>query len=535
MRIGVDFGTTRIVVAAADRGNYPLVSFESTDGQVRDWFPPLVAIAEGQHLFGWDTWPAQAGTEYTLVRSLKRLLKEAGPGTQLEIAGKSVPLQQLLHELVSALRHELYTRSTLGAQRGEPLEVMLGVPANANSNQRFLTADAFRAAGFNVIGVLNEPSAASIEFGHRNRSLREGRSHGALLVYDLGGGTFDASLVLMDEATHTVVSTAGIPALGGDDFDEVLAGLALESSPIAAAEADRLTAAELFRLHEECRERKEALNPNTRKIVIDLDRVRPGWGDVSIPAAVFYERCRPMIEQTRDVVERLLAEHPEHSIDTLYVTGGGSELPPVSRILKETFGRRVRRSSYMRSATAIGLAIAADARRSGYRIKDRLTQHFGIWREADHGRNISFDVILEGGTELPAPGEPRYRVVRAYRPVHNVGHFRYVECSSLGNDAQPSGEVLDWDEVRFPFDPTLRDAADLSTVQVRHSANAASQWVEEEYTFDSSGAVNVRISNTSAGYGRDYRLGRWSATEARSTDARVTLRRRRKCDAGHAL
>ncbi len=66
---------------------------------------------------------------------------------------------------------------------------MLGVPANANSNQRFLTVEAFRCAGFSVLGVLNEPSAASIEFGHRQRVA------GRILVYDLGGGTFDVSLV----------------------------------------------------------------------------------------------------------------------------------------------------------------------------------------------------------------------------------------------------------------------------------------------------------------------------------------------------
>src|SRR5204863_1529460 len=126
-------------------------------------------------------------------------------------------LTDLLGGLTGDLHQELAAR--FGATA--PLEAMLGVPANANSNQRFLTVDAFRRAGFSVLGLLNEPSAASIEFGHRQRVT------GRILVYDLGGGTFDASLVELDARTHTVLATDGISTLGGDDFDHVLAELAV--------------------------------------------------------------------------------------------------------------------------------------------------------------------------------------------------------------------------------------------------------------------------------------------------------------------
>lgn len=506
MRLGVDFGTTRIVVAAADRGNYPLAGFETPDGQVREWYPPLVAFRDGARAFGWDTWPIQTDPGWTAIRSLKRALKDAGPNTRIELGGERVPLRCLLVELLATLREDLRHRSTLNPRPGEPLEVMLGVPANANSNQRFLTADMFRSAGFDVLGMLNEPSAASLEFGDKNRAARKGAGKSAMLVYDLGGGTFDASLVDLQEDTNVVVATTGIPTLGGDDFDQILADLALESVPGPAGD---LSPAEWFRLREECREKKESLNPNTRKIVIDFDRVRPGWGLVPIPVVTFYERCRPLIEQTRTVVEALLNTYPEFAIDTLYVTGGGSELPPVARILKETFGRKVRRSAYMRSATAIGLAIAAGAQ-SGYGLQDRLSQHFGVWREADEGSQVTFDLLLPAGTELPKPGDPRHRIVRSYQPVHNVGYFRYVECSKLGVDRQPLGDITAWDEIRFPFDPALLDRPDLHGVDINTALSHSPQWIEEEYTCDSSGQIRVTISNRSAGYGRDYELGRWS-------------------------
>jgi molecular chaperone DnaK (HSP70) len=521
MRLGVDFGTTRIVVAAADRGNYPLVHFDAFDGQTQDWFPPLVAVGDEGRLFGWDAWRVQGDPKWTVVRSIKRFLKAAGPNTQLDTGRGAYAVEDLVTELLLSLRRHIRKNSTLELDRSEPLEVMIGVPANANSNQRFLTAEAFGAAGFHVLGMLNEPSAASFEFGHRDRGVRKDQR--SLLVYDLGGGTFDASLVEMEETVHTVVSTVGIPDVGGDDFDEVLAGMALERADHGPAGREKLTPAEWFRLCEECRERKESLNPNTRKIVIDLERVRSGWGDVSIAAAAFYDRCRPLIERTETVVEGLLAHYGDRALNALYVTGGGSELPAVSRILKESFGRRVVRSAYMRSATAIGLAISADDR-ANYMLKDRLARYFGVWRETDHGDNVSFDLLFPRGLELPRPGSVPVRTARAYRPAHNIGHFRYAECSSIGPNGQPAGDLMVWDDIRFPFDPALRDNPDLSLVPVSKSSTVAGQSVEEEYTCDSSGMVKVTITNQSAGYRREYSLGRWSGRMPRVTATPPTKR-----------
>jgi molecular chaperone DnaK (HSP70) len=516
MRLGIDFGTTRIVAAAADRGNYPLAGFESPDGQVREWFPPLVAIRDNERRFGWNAWAVQGNRGWTTLRSVKRLLKHAGPTTRLEIAGGTVPVMELATELLSAFRRQLRHSSTLSMDRAEPIEAMIGVPANANSNQRFLTAEAFREAGFHVLGMLNEPSAASVEFGHRERVERRGQPRRSLLVYDLGGGTFDASLVETEDNTHVVMASAGLADLGGDDFDEILADMALETAGRSEERAS-LSDAELFRLLEECRERKESLNPNTRRAIVDLECVREGWGEVSVAVGPYYERCRPLVESTAQVLQELLAAHPGRSIETLYVTGGGSELPAVARVLKETFGRAVRRSAYMRSATAIGLAISADVH-SGYKLHDRFMRYFGVWREADHGQGVAFDLLFPRGLELPPRGAPPLRVVRCYRPVHNIGRFRYAEATRLGEDGQPSGDLTLWDDIQFPFDPALRGAADLSLVEVSRNGEGAGYEVEEEYSCDSSGIVKVAISNRSAAYRREYTLGRWSNAASRAAD-----------------
>jgi len=497
------------VAAAADRGNYPLVNFETPDGRVRDWFPSVMALSGNERVYGWEALERQGQTGWTVVRSLKRRLKDAGPATEIVVAGQQINLVQILTEMMTALRRELLNRSSLGAGKYDRLQVMLGVPANANSNQRFLTQEAARAAGFEVLGLLNEPSAAAVEFAYRNGSDRKNREKAGLLVYDLGGGTFDASLVKLGEGEHSVIASDGIPDLGGDDFDEILALLALSEAGKPEQDEDSLNPAEWYLLFDECREKKESLHPNSRKITIDLERVRKHWKEVSITVEPFYEQCRPLVENSRKVVEDLLAAHPDHTIDTLYLTGGGSELPPVARVLRETFGRRVRRSAYMHSATAIGLAIRAEGHED-LPLRDQFTKNFGVWREADAGHRVVFDVLFPRGVKLPSRGEDPLRIVRSYRPMHNIGHFRYLECAQLGADHQPQGEINNWDEIRVAFDPALRDSQSLADEPVRRRAPQQEQWIQEEYTCDVSGDVKVKISDTLTQEANEYRLGRWS-------------------------
>jgi molecular chaperone DnaK (HSP70) len=500
MRIGVDFGTTRVVVAVADRGNYPLVHFESPDGQMRDWFPPVLAAKDGVRVYGWDAIGVQDQEGWILVRSIKRALRTAGPHTDVQVGGRTIALRTVMAEMMASLYEQLVEHSNLGAEPGETLEAMMGVPANANSNQRFLTEEAAQAAGFKVLGVVNEPSAAAIEFGYRSNDERKTQASRGLLVYDLGGGTFDVSLVTLRDGENIVEASDGIPNLGGDDFDEILANIAV----VVAGPTPPFTQAERRRLLDECREKKESLNPNTRKVTIDFDRVRPAMKEVSIPVDVYYERCRPLIDATRQVVERMLKNYADGELDTLYVTGGGSELPAVGRVLRETFGRKVRRSAYMRSASAVGLAIRAAAEADP--LRDQFTQNFGIWREADSGGTIVFDLIFPRGARLPAADEPPLRYEREYQPAHNIGHFRYLECSQLSEEGQPIGEITNWEQIQFPFDPQLW-GRDLKAEPVHSIAIPNGLTVREEYSCDSSGKLRVRISESPTGHEREYQIG----------------------------
>ena len=512
MRLGIDFGTSRIVVAVADRGNYPVVSFEAPDGEAVEWIPPVIGVRGNEVAYGWDAWRHYSHAGWSHLRSVKSVLSTAGPHSLVHFGTVAWSVQDLLAGLAQRVRADLHGRSNVRPAPGETLEVVLGVPALANSNQRYLTVEAFARAGFHVLALVNEPSAAAVEFGHRKAGVQEPES---VLVYDFGGGTFDVSLVRREESAFHVLASESVPTLGGDEFDDVLAELALRQTG-RLDERHGLSQAQEFLLIEECRQKKEAIHPNSRKITLELDPVCAGWGEVQVPVAEYYEACLPMVEETLALTEQVLEksaslEHGKPPV--LYLTGGASELPLVSRMVRERFGRRVHRSAYMRSATAIGLAIHADGALAAP-LKERFTRHFGLWREREGGERIVFDPLIRKGEALPLPGEPPVHFGCAYSPAHNIGHYRYLECTALDDDGAPTGDLTPWDEIRFPFDPRLAGLADLAGIPVERTSAAADQRIEEEYEVSSSGTVTVRLRNAAAGYEREFALGRWAPKKA---------------------
>jgi len=188
MRLGIDFGTTRTVVAAHDRGNYPVVGFFTPTGDCFDWYPSMVAASNGCFAFGWDALARMHDPDWALVRSFKRFMSgpEASPHAVVRVGTREIELLDLITEFLRALRRDISERSNLPTtpRSGEPLEAVIATPANAHNTQRFLTMEAFRRAGFEVVAILNEPSAAGLEYAHRyHRTITSRRE--SVLVYDL--------------------------------------------------------------------------------------------------------------------------------------------------------------------------------------------------------------------------------------------------------------------------------------------------------------------------------------------------------------
>jgi molecular chaperone DnaK (HSP70) len=294
--------------------------------------------------------------------------------------------------------------------------------------------------------------------------------------------------------------------LGGDDFDAALADLAAERAGLKPETRSN------FWLLEECREKKESLHPNTKKILLDLTRPLGRELEVTVTTAQFYERSRPLVEQTLAAVEDTLSRPVLDEVSpgwaenaALYLVGGAAELPLISQMLREAYGRRIRKSPYPRAATAIGLAIAADEM-AGFTVQDRFTRHFGVWREEEDGRQISFDPIFPKDTLLPAKGEPPLLQSRRYQPAHNIGHFRYLECSHIDDRGQPTGDLTAWDEIRFPFDPGFTGGNGWEKALIQRFEAPQDIQVEEIYTCDSQGIVKVTLINHSNGFQKSYQL-----------------------------
>lgn len=471
MRYGIDFGTTRTVIAEVDRGNYPVLNVTDAAGDPQDFIPTVVAYRDGKLIAGWE---AEALGGEDLTRSFKRYLSAPAVNahTPVAVGERTFALAEVLTTFASYVVDQLRAANPAG----EPIEIILGVPAHSRSAQRLLTVDAFTRAGAKVLGLVNEPSAAGFEYSHRySRTLNTNRT--SIIVFDFGGGTFDATLLRIDGLDHVVERSTGIARLGGDDFDDVLAGLVLEPEELSQGVSQQTMDA--------IRQAKEQIKPQTRKVLLDLPA-----GEAAVPVADFYEAATPLVERTVDALLPLLGEQDslrDTEIAGLYLVGGASALPLVARILRERFGRRVHRSSLPTASTAVGLAIAADPA-SDVQLRDRLARRIGVFREEDEGATISFDELV--GPEDSSSSDGLIQVTRNYQAAHNVGVFRYVEYSSMDDDSPGDFSVLA--EVSVPFSQELRDKADLSLVDVERVG--LGPLVTETITIDSDGVATIHIA-----------------------------------------
>ena len=159
---------------------------------------------------------------------------------------------------------------------------------------------------------------------------------------------------------------------------------------------------------------------------------------------------------------------------------------------------------------------AVDRRRCRRRLPellDRYARTFGVFREGAGGHEITFDPIFTPDTALPSSAKERLTCTREYRAAHNVGHFRFFECSVLDGAGRPRGDMALYGDVYFPYDPELRGAGDLASVPVERRGEGPR--IVEQYSLDPSGIVDVLIRDVEGSFERAYRFGR-DVSEARS-------------------
>ena len=366
--IGIDLGTTNSCVAIMEGGE-PVVISNAEGGRTT---PSIVAFKKDERIVGQ---PAKnqmitnpEGTVYSVKRfighryneltdELKRVpykLVPQGDDVRIEVDGKKYSTQEISAFILQKMK------KTAEDYLGETVtEAVITVPAYFNDAQRQATKDAGKIAGLDVKRIINEPTAASLAFGFNKDSKKEK----IIAVYDLGGGTFDISILELGDGVFEVKSTNGDTHLGGDDFDNrIVEWLEKEFKADQGIDLsqDRMA---LQRLREAAEKAKIELSSRAETEInlpfITADANGPKHLQKTLTRAKFEQMTDDLFERTKDPCRKALKDAglEASQIDEILLVGGSTRMPKVAQIIKEIFGKEGSKGVNPDEAVAVGAAI----------------------------------------------------------------------------------------------------------------------------------------------------------------------------------
>jgi len=359
---GIDLGTTNSLVATVRSGQAETLA----DAEGRHLLPSVVRYrADAEPEVGESARAAAATDPLNTISSVKRYMgrglediKNLGSRLPYEFArtesavprfrtaGGEVSPVEVSAEILRRLKQR--AEASLG---GELTGVVITVPAYFDDAQRQATKDAGKLAGLNVLRLLNEPTAAAVAYG-----LDQGHE-GVIAVYDLGGGTFDISILRLNRGVFEVMATAGDSALGGDDFDRAIAEWIMQQAGIA----DDAGHHQLRRLMRDARAAKEALS-DAERVPLRVELEDGSHWEGELDRATFHRLVDPLIRKTLMPSRRALRDAgvtPEE-ITAVVMVGGSTRVPRVREQVAEFFGQEPLADINPDTVVSIGAAIQAD-------------------------------------------------------------------------------------------------------------------------------------------------------------------------------
>ncbi|CDC69918.1 MAG TPA: molecular chaperone DnaK [Acholeplasmatales bacterium] len=347
--IGIDLGTTNSCVAVMEGGEAKVI----VNAEGMRTTPSVVSFKNGDIAVG-ESARRQAATNLDTVFSIKRHM-----GTDYKVHIKSTNKDYTPQEISAMILQNL--KATAEAYLGEKVtEAVITVPAYFNDAERQATKDAGKIAGLEVKRIINEPTAAALAYGIDKKSDKEQK----VLVYDLGGGTFDVSILELADGTYEVLSTAGNNRLGGDDFDNRVVDYMVKEFKRTNGIDLSTNKSAMFRLKLEAEKAKKDLSGITTTdinipfIAMDSEG-SPVHFDMTLTRSKFEELIRDLVDSTTKSVRQALKDAgiTTSDINQVLLVGGSTRIPCVQELVRKELGKEPNRSINPDEVVAMGAAI----------------------------------------------------------------------------------------------------------------------------------------------------------------------------------
>lgn len=343
--IGIDLGTTNSCVAVMDGKEVKVI----TNPEGNRTTPSVVSFKNGEKIVG-EAAKRQVVTNPNSIISVKRLM---GTNEKVELEGKKYTPQEISAMILQFMKN--YAEEYLGEKVDK---AVITVPAYFNDAQRQATKDAGKIAGLEVERIINEPTAAALAFGIDKTDKEQ-----KVLVFDLGGGTFDVSILDLADGTFEVLSTAGDNHLGGDDFDNVIVDWMREQFKAENGidlSADRMA---LQRMKEASEKAKKDLSQMVQTQIslpfISAGANGPLHFDATLTRANFEKMTKHLVDRCLNPVRQALKDSglTANDIDQILLVGGSTRIPAVQELVKNELGKEPNKSVNPDEVVAMGAAI----------------------------------------------------------------------------------------------------------------------------------------------------------------------------------